>query len=213
MTSGNLGIVFGPTLMRPRPTDATISLSSLVDYPHQARIIEALIIFYPTIFEHKEMLPSEPGRRGSGATEEAHASSQPTAPLGTGPYLELPSEKGNLAFSADSLTESGDRSVDSDSELEDSGEARTHLAKQGSETSTEEAHFCDEGSEGLRSRSCSVGQSDVEGSTLRYCSPEDEQSDAEEAPESRSPTAPKDTTNQPSMPRSHGSHELQPRLI
>ncbi|NXC10286.1 HMHA1 protein, partial [Orthonyx spaldingii] len=53
MTSGNLGIVFGPTLMRPRPTDATISLSSLVDYPHQARIVEALIIFYPTIFEHK----------------------------------------------------------------------------------------------------------------------------------------------------------------
>ncbi|NXW75469.1 HMHA1 protein, partial [Hirundo rustica] len=51
MTSGNLGIVFGPTLMRPRPTDATISLSSLVDYPHQARIIEALIIFYPAIFE------------------------------------------------------------------------------------------------------------------------------------------------------------------
>ncbi|NXO02367.1 HMHA1 protein, partial [Rhinopomastus cyanomelas] len=51
MTSGNLGIVFGPTLMRPRPTDATVSLSSLVDYPHQARIIEALIIFYATIFE------------------------------------------------------------------------------------------------------------------------------------------------------------------
>ncbi|XP_009957019.1 PREDICTED: minor histocompatibility protein HA-1, partial [Leptosomus discolor] len=54
MTSSNLGIVFGPTLMRPRPTDATISLSSLVDYPHQARIIEALIIFYLTIFENKE---------------------------------------------------------------------------------------------------------------------------------------------------------------
>ncbi|NWI12742.1 HMHA1 protein, partial [Crypturellus soui] len=51
MTSSNLGIVFGPTLMRPRPTDATISLSSLVDYPHQARIVEALIIFYSSIFE------------------------------------------------------------------------------------------------------------------------------------------------------------------
>ncbi|XP_042300584.1 rho GTPase-activating protein 45-like [Sceloporus undulatus] len=51
MTSGNLGIIFGPTLMRPRPTEATISLSSLVDYPHQARIIEALIIFYSAIFE------------------------------------------------------------------------------------------------------------------------------------------------------------------
>ncbi|XP_048144036.1 rho GTPase-activating protein 45 isoform X2 [Corvus hawaiiensis] len=221
MTSGNLGIVFGPTLMRPRPTDATISLSSLVDYPHQARIIEALIIFYPTIFEHKDVAaPAEPGRRGSGATEEvasgaeqAHAGSQPAAPLGTSPYLELPSEKGNLAFSADSLAESGDRSVDSDSELEDSGEPRTHLTKQGSETSTEEVHFCDEGSEGPWSRSCSVGQSDTEGSAPRCCSPGDEQSDTEEAPESRSPATPKDATNQPGTPRGHGSHELQPRFI
>ncbi|KFQ51800.1 Minor histocompatibility protein HA-1, partial [Nestor notabilis] len=48
MTSSNLGIVFGPTLIA---TDAPISLSSLVDYPHQSRIIEELIIFYPTIFE------------------------------------------------------------------------------------------------------------------------------------------------------------------
>ncbi|XP_023798908.1 rho GTPase-activating protein 45 isoform X2 [Cyanistes caeruleus] len=220
MTSGNLGIVFGPTLMRPRPTDATISLSSLVDYPHQARIIEALIIFYPTIFEHKDLAPAEPGRRGSGATEEvasgderAHSGSSPVAPLGTSPYLELPSEKGSLAFSADSLAESGDRSVDSDSELEDAGEPRTQLSKQGSETSTEEVHFCEEGSEGLRSRSCSVGQSDAEGSAPRCCSPGDEQSDAEEHPESRSPTTPRDATNQPGSPRGHGSHELQPRLL
>ncbi|XP_031948564.1 rho GTPase-activating protein 45 isoform X1 [Corvus moneduloides] len=221
MTSGNLGIVFGPTLMRPRPTDATISLSSLVDYPHQARIIEALIIFYPTIFEHKDVAaPAEPGRRGSGATEEvasgaeqAHAGSQPAAPFGTSPYLELPSEKGNLAFSADSLAESGDRSVDSDSELEDSGEPQTHLTKQGSEISTEEVHFCDEGSEGPWSRSCSVGQSDTEGSAPRCCSPGNEQSDTEEAPESRSPATPKDATNQPGTPRGHGSHELQPRFI
>ncbi|XP_015507275.1 rho GTPase-activating protein 45 isoform X2 [Parus major] len=220
MTSGNLGIVFGPTLMRPRPTDATISLSSLVDYPHQARIIEALIIFYPTIFEHKDVAPAEPGRRGSGATEEvasgaerAHSGSSPVAPLGTGPYLELPSEKGSLAFSADSLAESGDRSVDSDSELEDAGEPRTQLSKQGSETSTEEVHFCEEGSEGLRSRSCSVGQSDAEGSAPRCCSPGDEQSDVEEHPESRSPTTPRGATNQPGSPRGHGSHELQPRLL
>ncbi|KAI1230556.1 hypothetical protein IHE44_0010020 [Lamprotornis superbus] len=217
MTSGNLGIVFGPTLMRPRPTDATISLSSLVDYPHQARIIEALIIFYPTIFEHKDLAPAS--RRGSGATEEvasgaerAHGGSQPVTPLGTNPYLELPSEKSNLAFSADSLAESGDRSVDSDSELEDGGEPRTHLSKQGSETSTEEVHFYDEGSEGLRSRSCSMGQSDAEGSAPRCCSPGDEQSDVEEHPESRSPATPGNATNQPSTPRGHSSHELQPRL-
>uniref|UniRef100_A0A674GMZ8 Rho GTPase activating protein 45 n=1 Tax=Taeniopygia guttata TaxID=59729 RepID=A0A674GMZ8_TAEGU len=206
MTSGNLGIVFGPTLMRPRPTDATISLSSLVDYPHQARIIEALIIFYPTIFEHKDVAAAEPGRRGSGAAEEAasgaeqvHAGSQPVAPLGTSPYLELPSEKGDLAFSADSLAESGDRSVDSDSELEDGAEPRARLAKQGSETSTEEVNFCDEGSEGP----C-MGQSDAEGSAPRCCSPGDEQSDVEEHPESRSPGTPRDATNQP---------KLQPRLI
>uniref|UniRef100_A0A8C6T852 Rho GTPase activating protein 45b n=1 Tax=Neogobius melanostomus TaxID=47308 RepID=A0A8C6T852_9GOBI len=53
MSPSNLGIVFGPSLMRPRPTGATISLSSLVDYPHQARIVEALIVFYSTIFQSK----------------------------------------------------------------------------------------------------------------------------------------------------------------
>lgn len=72
MTSGNLGIVFGPTLMRPRPTDATISLSSLVDYPHQARIIEALIIFYSTIFEDKEPAAlADPGKGSTGGTAGA----------------------------------------------------------------------------------------------------------------------------------------------
>ncbi|KAG7488061.1 hypothetical protein MATL_G00029280 [Megalops atlanticus] len=50
MSPSNLGIVFGPTLMRPRPTGATVSLSSLVDYPYQARIVETLIVFYRNIF-------------------------------------------------------------------------------------------------------------------------------------------------------------------
>uniref|UniRef100_A0A673GP37 Minor histocompatibility protein HA-1-like n=1 Tax=Sinocyclocheilus rhinocerous TaxID=307959 RepID=A0A673GP37_9TELE len=50
MSASNLGIVFGPTLMRPKPTGATVSLSSLVDYPHQARIVEALIVFQQDIF-------------------------------------------------------------------------------------------------------------------------------------------------------------------
>ncbi|XP_069784303.1 rho GTPase-activating protein 45-like isoform X2 [Narcine bancroftii] len=53
MSPSNLGIVFGPTLMRPRPTEATVSLSSLVDYPHQARIVETLIVSYSEIFESK----------------------------------------------------------------------------------------------------------------------------------------------------------------
>lgn len=75
MTSSNLGIVFGPTLMRPRPTDATISLSSLVDYPHQARIIEALIIFYSTIFENNETtVLADSGKFGTGGEEAASGS-------------------------------------------------------------------------------------------------------------------------------------------
>ncbi|KAM9369069.1 rho GTPase-activating protein 45 [Phaethornis superciliosus] len=186
MTSSNLGIVFGPTLMRPRPTDATISLSSLVDYPHQARIIEALIIFYSTIFENKETaMPAPPSRDTGDSKEEvvgclgrAHASSKPTAP--PGPFLELPPKKGNLAPGTDSFAEFGDRSVDSDSELEDGGEPRARE----SETSTE-------GSPGQRSRSCSAGQWEPEGRT-----PGEEQSDAEEPPETPPAAGTPRNTNQ-----------------
>lgn len=127
MTSGNLGIVFGPTLMRPRPTDATISLSSLVDYPHQARIIEALIIFYSTIFEDKEPTAlADPSKcshlvgdsgdlGGNGAqwmgifppscphrcssSSQADTGSQSMSPPGSIRCLE----KGNLGYSADSF--------------------------------------------------------------------------------------------------------------
>ncbi|XP_063213891.1 rho GTPase-activating protein 45 isoform X1 [Chroicocephalus ridibundus] len=239
MTSSNLGIVFGPTLMRPRPTDATISLSSLVDYPHQARIVEALIIFYSTIFENKESAvlgdsskySTESKEEAAGCSDLASGGSQPAAPPGSAP--DLPSEKGNLGYGTDSFAESGDRSVDSDSELEDSGELLatagvpgTHLRKQESETSTDDAQFCDEGSEGQRSRSCSMGQSDAEGSAPRCRSPPgEEQSDAEEYPESRLSAADTDrNTNQsnntpspaaaPSLAaRSRGGGEGRPRFI
>lgn len=62
MSPSNLGIVFGPSLMRPRPTGATVSLSSLVDYPYQARIVETLIVFYPIVF------PSSSNRAGDVST-------------------------------------------------------------------------------------------------------------------------------------------------
>ncbi|XP_055580848.1 rho GTPase-activating protein 29 isoform X2 [Falco cherrug] len=51
MSASNLGIIFGPTLIRPRQTDATVSLSSLVDYPYQARVVELLIMYYEKIFD------------------------------------------------------------------------------------------------------------------------------------------------------------------
>uniref|UniRef100_A0A669AV38 Rho GTPase activating protein 45 n=1 Tax=Oreochromis niloticus TaxID=8128 RepID=A0A669AV38_ORENI len=65
MSPSNLGIVFGPSLMRPRPTGATISLSSLVDYPHQARIVEAFIVFYSSIFQSKTSQTHKTSRAAS----------------------------------------------------------------------------------------------------------------------------------------------------
>ncbi|XP_029001841.1 rho GTPase-activating protein 45 isoform X2 [Betta splendens] len=70
MSASNLGIVFGPSLMRPRPTGATISLSSLVDYPHQARIMEALIVFYSSIFQSKSAQSSKTSRTASTSTQQ-----------------------------------------------------------------------------------------------------------------------------------------------
>ncbi|KAJ8397567.1 hypothetical protein AAFF_G00438430 [Aldrovandia affinis] len=54
MTASNLGIIFGPTLIKPRQTDAEVSLSSLVDYPYQALIVELLIRHYQKIFDEKQ---------------------------------------------------------------------------------------------------------------------------------------------------------------
>ncbi|XP_040039534.2 rho GTPase-activating protein 45 isoform X1 [Gasterosteus aculeatus] len=71
MSPSNLGIVFGPSLMRPRPTGATISLSSLVDYPHQARIVESLIVFYSSIFQSKA--PQSQRTCGSASTSTQQA--------------------------------------------------------------------------------------------------------------------------------------------
>uniref|UniRef100_A0A8C4H405 Rho GTPase activating protein 45b n=1 Tax=Dicentrarchus labrax TaxID=13489 RepID=A0A8C4H405_DICLA len=70
MSPSNLGIVFGPSLMRPRPTGATISLSSLVDYPHQARIVEALIVFYSSIFQSKTSQSHKTSRTASTSTQQ-----------------------------------------------------------------------------------------------------------------------------------------------
>uniref|UniRef100_A0A671U664 Rho GTPase activating protein 45 n=1 Tax=Sparus aurata TaxID=8175 RepID=A0A671U664_SPAAU len=73
MSPSNLGIVFGPSLMRPRPTGATISLSSLVDYPHQARIVEALIVFYSSIFQSKTSQTHKTSRSASTSTQQSSA--------------------------------------------------------------------------------------------------------------------------------------------
>uniref|UniRef100_A0A8C1XCQ9 Rho GTPase activating protein 45a n=1 Tax=Cyprinus carpio TaxID=7962 RepID=A0A8C1XCQ9_CYPCA len=118
MSASNLGIVFGPTLMRPKPTGATVSLSSLVDYPHQARIVEALIVFQHIIFISSSS--------STVSDQIKHVCV----------FLSL--------SSAHSVGSSGsqERSLDSDSDVEDlsrgSRPQRPPLVSQESETSTEE---------------------------------------------------------------------------
>nr|BAE41670.1 unnamed protein product [Mus musculus] len=108
MTPGNLGIVFGPTLLRPRPTDATVSLSSLVDYPHQARVIETLIVHYGLVFEEE---PEEaPGSQEGASTQCGQLESA------EGIVFPLQEE------AEDGSRESHAASNDSDSELEDASD-------------------------------------------------------------------------------------------
>ncbi|XP_013073808.2 rho GTPase-activating protein 45-like isoform X1 [Biomphalaria glabrata] len=60
MSASNLGIVFGPTLLRP--LEGSASLASLVDTPHQTRAIELLITYAHLIFgpsEDFELAPTQ----------------------------------------------------------------------------------------------------------------------------------------------------------
>ncbi|XP_052333353.1 rho GTPase-activating protein 29-like [Oncorhynchus keta] len=57
MTASNLGIIFGPTLVKPRQTDAEVSLSSLVDYPYQALMVELLVRHFQVIFDFPSSYP------------------------------------------------------------------------------------------------------------------------------------------------------------
>lgn len=51
MNSKNLGLIFGPSLIRPRPTTAPITISSLAEYSNQARLVEFLIAYSQKIFD------------------------------------------------------------------------------------------------------------------------------------------------------------------
>ncbi|XP_036410003.1 rho GTPase-activating protein 45 [Megalops cyprinoides] len=149
MSPSNLGIVFGPTLMRPRPTGATVSLSSLVDYPHQARVVEAFIVFHRQIFQSG----SNPASSSSGSASQRHSqdcsgeAGKEGGDEANGQEAEQggaeSAEKGK-EFCGNSLGSSGshERSLDSDSELEEGGGGSRsklpRLAKQESETSTED---------------------------------------------------------------------------
>ncbi|KAM6918899.1 rho GTPase-activating protein 29-like [Xenentodon cancila] len=67
MTASNLGIIFGPTLMKPRQIDAEVSLSSLVDYPYQALMVEQLVRHFQTVFGASPLPGSEIGTTGQAS--------------------------------------------------------------------------------------------------------------------------------------------------
>ncbi|TSP09096.1 Rho GTPase-activating protein 45 [Bagarius yarrelli] len=134
MSFSNLGIVFGPTLMRPKPTGATVSLSSLVDYPHQARIVEALIVFQDHIFTSSVSWSTASSSLNFIQGQENIDGTQ-----------DVEEEQNRLVSEQDcgnSLGSSGsrERSLDSDSDGEDPEKInkRRILMSQESETSTED---------------------------------------------------------------------------
>ncbi|XP_048256286.1 rho GTPase-activating protein 29-like isoform X3 [Haliotis rufescens] len=124
MSSSNLGIVFGPTLLRP--AEGTASLASLVDTPHQTRAIELLISSAQTIFgpgadyqliggeTPVEELPDpapQAARQTKSETKEVLTVSVPSEP----PSVKLPSSSQPVDVAAvDKIVQPADE-VDGDS--------------------------------------------------------------------------------------------------
>ncbi|XP_078279649.1 rho GTPase-activating protein 45-like isoform X2 [Rhinoraja longicauda] len=195
MSPSNLGIVFGPTLMRPRPTEATVSLSSLVDYPHQARIVETLIVCCSEIFESKaefSMASDEDTRDEQPPTDIYNERGPSVARVGLGsdvPDLDGTAEFDRVRLDSDAhressvgsekSSESRERSLGSDCELEDTtpelstgseeGAQRNrkgNLQKQGSVVSADESALYDSAEEEPVSERAERGQAQCVGSQV-----------------------------------------------
>ncbi|XP_038841119.1 rho GTPase-activating protein 29-like, partial [Salvelinus namaycush] len=78
MTASNLGIIFGPTLVKPRQTDAEVSLSSLVDYPYQALMVELLVRHFQVIFDLSSPSSSYPPTTTATVGQTSSSSYRPT---------------------------------------------------------------------------------------------------------------------------------------
>lgn len=79
MNSKNLGVIFGPSLIRPRPTTAPVTISSLAEYSNQARLVEFLITYSPKIFDGS-LQPQDTVCSPGGVVPHAEQSC-PTKPL------------------------------------------------------------------------------------------------------------------------------------
>ncbi|KAJ1172751.1 hypothetical protein NDU88_004593 [Pleurodeles waltl] len=73
MSSNNLGIIFGPTLIRPSPGN-DISMTCLIDSGYQAQIVEFLILNYERIFGADD-LPTPSSFGSESSLQEAYLES------------------------------------------------------------------------------------------------------------------------------------------
>lgn len=83
MSANNLGIVFGPTLLRPPDNPgaaATGSVTCLLDFGHQAQLVEFLIVHYEQIFGMDELPTELPSQDPSPAPGLLTTSPQPAPP-------------------------------------------------------------------------------------------------------------------------------------
>lgn len=99
MTASNLGIIFGPTLIKPRQLEAEVSLSSLVDYPHQARMVELLIIHHQMIFE----VPLSPVSPTSPTAPQVFTDKEPKLSRHSRSLMDIKEVSGMEDGSCDSL--------------------------------------------------------------------------------------------------------------
>uniref|UniRef100_A0A8D0GPM7 GEM interacting protein n=1 Tax=Sphenodon punctatus TaxID=8508 RepID=A0A8D0GPM7_SPHPU len=91
MSANNLGIIFGPTLIRPAcsGTGADISLACLLDSGYQAQLVEFLILSYERVFGMDELPATAAPSAEEGGSQEAEAR--------LGDSVECDSSKGAVA--------------------------------------------------------------------------------------------------------------------
>lgn len=85
MSANNLGIVFGPTLLRPPDGPGAVGagpVTCLLDSGHQAQLVELLIVYYEQIFGMDELpLATQPAPQDpSPAPGPLTTSPQPPPP-------------------------------------------------------------------------------------------------------------------------------------
>ncbi|NXA15071.1 GMIP protein, partial [Sapayoa aenigma] len=91
MSPNNLGIVFGPTLIRPG-SGSDGSMSCLVDSGYQAQIVEFLIQNYERVFGMED--PPSPSSLGCGNPAREPAMEKQEGPRSPNPEVEIPNPEG-----------------------------------------------------------------------------------------------------------------------